>query len=130
MSRPAEQGLSRREREIMDIVFRCGRVGVLEVLEEMELPPSYSAVRATLRILEGKGHLRHEEQGQRYVFLPTVPVKKARESALERLVTTFFGGSPEQAIVALLDISKDELDSERLARLERRIVEARKGEMK
>ncbi len=130
MSRPAEQGLSRREREIMDIVFRLGRVGVLEVLEEMESPPSYSAVRATLRILENKGHLRHEEQGQRYVFLPTVPVKKARESALERLVTTFFGGSPEQAIVALLDISKDELDSERLARLERRIVAARKGEMK
>ena len=126
MSRPAEQGLSRREREIMDIVFRLGRVGVLEVLEEMESPPSYSAVRATLRILENKGHLHHEEQGQRYVFLPTVPVKKARESALGRLVTTFFGGSPERAIVALLDISKDELDSEHLARLERRIAAARR----
>ena len=121
-------GLSRREREIMDIVFRRGRAGVLEVLEDMTSPPSYSAVRATLRILEDKGHLKHEQQGQRYVFLSTVPVERARESALDRLVTTYFGGSPEQAIVALLDVSKDELDPERLARIERRIANARKGE--
>ena len=128
MGSAAENGLSRREREIMDIVFRHGRVGVMEVLEEMESPPSYSAVRATLRILEDKGHLRHEEQGQRYIFLPTVPVEKARESALDRLVTTFFAGSREKAIVALLDVSKDELDPERLRRIERRIAAARKGE--
>ena len=128
MGSAAETGLSRREREIMDIVFRHGRVGVMEVLEEMESPPSYSAVRATLRILEDKGHLRHEEQGQRYLFLPTVPVEKARESALDRLVTTFFGGSREKAIVALLDVSKDDLDPARLRRIERRIAAARKGE--
>lgn len=128
MSDRRVSGLSRREREIMDIVFRRGRAGVLEVLEDMSSPPSYSAVRATLRILEDKGHLKHEQQGQRYVFLSTVPVERARESALDRLVTTYFGGSPEQAIVALLDVSKDELDPERLARIERRIANARKGE--
>ena len=128
MPEATDNGLSRREREIMDIVFRQGRAGVMEVLEEMDSPPSYSAVRATLRILEDKGHLRHEQQGQRYVFLPTVPVEKARESALDRLVNTFFGGSPEHAIVALLDVSKDELDPARLARIERRITAARKGE--
>ena len=128
MTEAAGTGLSRREREIMDIVFRHGRAGVMEVLAEMESPPSYSAVRATLRILEDKGHLCHEQQGQRYVFLPTVPVEKARESALDRLVTTFFGGSHEQAIVALLDVSKDELDPARLARIERRITAVRKGE--
>jgi BlaI family penicillinase repressor len=127
MGDAAENGLSRREREIMDIVFRRHRAGVMEVLEDMEAPPSYSAVRATLRILEGKGHLRHEHEGQRYVFLPTVSVEKVRESALDRLVTTFFGGSPEQAIVALLDASQDELDPERLARIEQRIAAARKG---
>lgn len=112
----------------MDIVFRRGRVGVMEVLEDMESPPSYSAVRATLRILEDKGHLQHEQQGQRYVFLPTVPVEAARKSALDRLVHTFFAGSPEQAIVALLDVSKDELDPERLARIEKRIARARQGD--
>lgn len=124
----ADATLSRRERQIMDVVFRRGSAGVLEVLEDLESPPSYSAVRATLRILEEKGHLEHQQFGQRYVFRPTVPVENAGRSALRRLVTTFFDGSPEQAIVALLDVSPAELTEETLMRLEARIAGKRQGE--
>ena len=123
-----EPALSRREREIMDIVFRRGRAGVMEVLEELESPPSYSAVRATMRILEEKGHLDHEKDGQRYVFRPRVPMESARRSAVRRLVTTFFNDSPEQAIMALLDSSRDEVSETVLERLEGRISSKRKGD--
>jgi predicted transcriptional regulator len=116
--------LSRRERQIMEIVYQQGRVTAAEVRERMPEAPSYSAVRAMLRILEDKGHLRHEQDGPRYVFLPTVPHEEARESALRRLVRTFFADSPEGAMAALLELEGDRLDEEALARIAARIREA------
>ena len=117
--------LSRRERQIMAVIYRLGRATAAEVLEQLEDPPSYSAVRAHLRILEEKGHLKHEPDGPRYVFLPTLPRELARDSALKHLVQTFFEGSTSQAMAALLDanprISKAELEG-----LSRLIEKARK----
>jgi predicted transcriptional regulator len=118
--------LSRRERQIMELVYEHGRVTAAQVRERMPEPPSYSAVRAMLRILEEKGHLRHEQDGPRYVFLPTVPREEARDTALRRLVRTFFGGSPEGAMAALLDLESDRLDEDALERIAERIDEARK----
>ena len=118
--------LSRRERQIMEVVYERGRATAAEVRAHMPEPPSYSAVRAMLRILEDKGHLRHEQDGPRYVFLPTVPREEARETALRRLVRTFFGGSPEGAMAALLDLEGDRLDEQALDRIAERIDEARK----
>lgn len=118
--------LSRRERQIMAIVYELGRAAAAEVRERMPDPPSYSAVRAMLRILEEKGHIRHEQDGPRYVFLPTVPREQASENALRRLVRTFFGGSPEGAMAALLDLESDRLDEEALQRLAERIEDARR----
>ncbi len=117
--------LSRRERQIMEVIYTRGRATAAEVLENLPDPPSYSAVRAMLRILEGKGHLLHETDGPRYVFLPTTPREQARETALRGVIQTFFGGSPENAVAALLDLD-DELDAEALERLAERIAEARK----
>ena len=124
--RATERGLSRRERQIMDVIYRRGQATAAEVLEDLPDPPSYSAVRAMLRVLEEKGHLRHEQQGPRYVFLPTVPRDQARRSALQQLVHTFFGGSTEQAMAALLDQSDRSLSDAELARLARLIAQARK----
>ncbi|MEO6066358.1 MAG: BlaI/MecI/CopY family transcriptional regulator, partial [Gemmatimonadales bacterium] len=90
--------LTRRERQIMDVLFRQGEATVTEVMEALPDPPSYSAVRATLRILEEKGHIRHREEGPRYVFLPKVEPQRARRAALEHLLDTFFAGSAEQAV--------------------------------
>ena len=118
--------LSRRERQIMEIVYELGRATAAEVRAHMPDPPSYSAVRAMLRILEDKGHLRHEQDGPRYVFLPTVPREEARETALRRLVRTFFGGSPEGAMAALLDLESDQLDDKALERLSELIEEAKR----
>ena len=95
--------LSRRERQIMDIVYARGQVTAAEVTATLPDPPSYSAVRALLRILEQKGHLRHQQDGPRYVFLPTVSRDRARRSALRNLVKTFFDGSTAQAAAALID---------------------------
>jgi predicted transcriptional regulator len=117
--------LSRRERQIMEVIYTLGRATAAEVLEGLPDPPSYSAVRAMLRILEGKGHLVHETDGPRYVFLPTTPREQARETALRGMIQTFFGGSPENAVAALLDLD-DELDAEALERLAEIIAEARK----
>src|SRR5687768_14610892 len=94
--------LSRRERQIMDAIYQVGKATVAEVIERMPDPPSYSAVRAMLGILEEKGVLRHEQDGARYIYLPTVPREKASKSALKNLVTTFFNGSPRDAIAALI----------------------------
>ena len=108
------QSLSRREREMMDIIFRAGRATAGEVMEAMTNRPSYSAVRATLRVLEQKGLLRHEDDGTRYVYRPTVNRDKARQSALDHLMTTFFDGSVANVVAALIqneDLSRDELDS-------------------
>ena len=118
--------LSRRERQIMEVVYERGRATAAEVRAHMPDPPSYSAVRAMLRILEDKGHLRHEQDGPRYVFLPTVPREEASETALRKLVRTFFGGSPEGAMAALLDLEGDHLDEAALQRLSEMIEEAKK----
>lgn len=102
MSQPGET-LSRRERQIMDVIYARGQATAAEVAAALPDPPSYSAVRALLRILEQKGHLRHQEDGPRYVFLPTVSRDRARKSALRNLVRTFFDGSPAHAAAALID---------------------------
>ncbi len=120
MSRPAQPPLSRRERQLMDILYRRGRATAAKVRDALPDPPSYSAVRAMLRILEEKGHIRHEVEGPKYVFLPTVGREKAKRSALRHLLDTFFNGSASQAVAALLDggaagLSREELD--RLAQL-------------
>jgi predicted transcriptional regulator len=111
--------LSRRERQIMDVIYRHGQVTAAEVLAELPDPPSYSAVRAMLRLLEDKGHVRHEQDGPRYVYLPTVNREKARRSAMRHLVRTFFDGSTEDAVAALLqnDASMSEDELERLSKL-------------
>ena len=122
--RPASPSLSRRERQLMDIVYERGQATAAEVAAALPDPPSYSAVRAMLRILETKGHLRHEADGVRYVYLPTVPRDQASRSALRGLVRTFFDGSTTQAVAALLDQSRlSDAELERLAHL---IDEARK----
>ena len=128
MGRSKEEGirLSRRERQIMDVVYRRGLATAAEVLEDLPDPPGYSAVRAMLRVLEEKGHLRHDQQGPRYVFLPTVPREKARRSALKQLVQTFFEGSTEQTVAALLDLSTSKLSDAELDRLSQLINQARK----
>jgi predicted transcriptional regulator len=125
-SRAIDRGQSRRERQIMGVVYRRGQATVAEVLAELPDPPSYSAVRAMLRVLEEKGHLRHEEQGPRYVFLPTVPREQARRSALQQLVQTFFDDSAEQVVAALLHESDRALSDVELARLAKLIDRARK----
>jgi predicted transcriptional regulator len=117
-------GLSRRERQIMDVIYARGRATAAEVTAALPDPPSYSAVRALLRILEQKGHLRHEEDGPRYVFLPTVSRDRARRSALRNLVRTFFDGSPAQAAAALID--QADLSEADVARLAAMIEKARK----
>ena len=120
--------LSRRERQIMDVVYRRGEVTAAEVQEELPDPPGYSAVRAMLRVLEEKGHLDHRQEGPRYVYSPTTPREEARASALRRVLTTFFDDSAEKAVAALLDSSVTQLSNEELDRLQRLIVEARERE--
>ena len=104
--------LSRRERQIMDVIYREGQATATEVLAAIADPPGYSAVRAMLRVLEEKGHVRHEEEALRYVFIPTASLARATRSALSHLVDTFFEGSTERAVAALLDgkLSRGELD--------------------
>lgn len=118
--------LSRREREIMEVLYASDALTAAEVRERMPDPPGYSAVRALLRILEEKGHIRHEERGPRYVYSPVVSRAKARKSALKQLVQTFFDGSPEQAVAALIDESRSKLGAAELDRLAELIAEARK----
>ena len=118
-----DRHLSRRERQIMDVVYQRGQAGAAEVLAALPDPPSYSAVRALLRVLEEKGHLRHRREGPRYVFRPTVPREKARRSALARVVRTFFDGSTPAAAAALLDESR--LSPADLDRLQALIARAR-----
>lgn len=116
--------LSRRERQILDILYAKGTATAAEVLDALPDPPSYSAVRALLRILEDKGHARHEAQGTRYVYLPMVPRERARNSALSRIVKTFFDGSAAQAAAALVDSGS--LSDDELAKLSSLIERARK----
>lgn len=126
MAKTTHDPFSRRERQIMDVVYRLGRATVGDVLEALPDPPSYSSVRALLRVLEAKGRLRHVQDGPRYVYLPTVPREKARRSALKGLVRTFFEGSTAQAVAALLGAPDANLTEEDLDRLSRLINQARK----
>lgn len=120
------QPLSRRERQIMDVIYRLGQATAQEVVDNLSDPPSYSAVRGLLRILEDKGHVKHRQDGPRYVYQPTIPREKARASALRQLVRTFFQDSPEAAVAALLDLSAAGLKNEELDRLAALIARARK----
>jgi len=123
MAQPAL--MSRRERQLMEVIYRLGQASAQEVLDALPDPPSYSAVRALLRVLEDKGHLKHRVDGPRYVYVPTVPREKARARALRQVVGTFFEGSAGAAAAALLDLSHDDLSDEELARLEALIRRAR-----
>jgi len=118
--------LSRREREMMNIIFTRGRATATEVLEAMADPPSYSAVRATLRVLEQKGHLRHQHDGTRYVYTPTVNRDRVRLSALDQLLTTFFDGSAANVVATLIERQKGNMSPDELERLSALIDEARK----
>lgn len=109
--------LGRRERQIVEAVYRLRRATVAEVLAELPDPPSYSAVRAMLGKLEGKGYLKHVEEGPRYLYMPAVPAEKARRTALQNLVDTFFQGSAEQAAVALLQLSDTAVSADALNKL-------------
>ncbi len=122
----ALSGLSRRERQIMDILYQRGKASASEVRERMPDPPSYSAVRAMLRILEEKGHLNHQEEGLKYVYTPVVARDKAKRSAVQHLLDTFFNGEPEQIMAALLDVSSTRLTREELDRMSAMIEKARK----
>jgi BlaI family penicillinase repressor len=123
--------LSRRERQIMDILYQRGRASGAEIHAALPDRPSYSAVRAKLRVLEEKGHVRHEEETLRYVYLPTLPRERAKRSALSHMLETFFDGSAEQAVAALLDLNSAKLSKPELDRLARLIEEAKaKGDWK
>jgi predicted transcriptional regulator len=126
MAKPIHSTLSRRERQIMDILYRRGRATASEVMTELPGDPSYSTVRAQLRVLEEKGHVGHEEQGLRYVYAPAVPRHAARKSALRHLVDTFFDGSAEKAVSALLGGEAARLTDAELERLAAMITKARK----
>ncbi len=120
-----KDGFSRREREVMDIIYRHERLTAAEVMAEMPSPPSYSSVRSTLSILEQKGHLHHEADGNRYVYFPTVRRAQARRTALDRLVSTFFENSPAQVVTALLEERGSELTDADLSELSGLIDRAR-----
>jgi predicted transcriptional regulator len=127
MSNAQHRDLSRRERQILDILYERGQASAAEVQAGLPEPPSYSAVRALLRILEEKGHVRHQQDGPRYVYLPTLARDNAKRSALRHVLKTFFDGSAEQAISALLDESSSRLSPAELDRLARLIDSARKS---
>jgi BlaI family penicillinase repressor len=119
--------LSRRERQIMDLLYRVGRATAAEVQEGLPDAPGYSAVRALLRILEQKGHIRHEEEGRAYVFMPLQRRDSARQSALSHLLKTFFDNSAEQAVAALLAIKGEKMSEAELDRMSK-LIEAAKME--
>jgi predicted transcriptional regulator len=125
MPRPLFQNLSRRERQIMDIIYRLKEATAAEVMDNLPEAPSYSAVRAMLRILEERGHLRHRREGPRYVYSATVDAERASNSALERVVSTFFDDSVPATVAALLDM-KENMSQEELDRLSTLIEKARK----
>ena len=124
--KPKPNALSRRERQIMDILYKLERASVGQVLSKLADKPSYSTVRAQLRVLEEKGHVRHEEHGLRYVYVPAVPRDVARRSALRHLVETFFDGSTEKIVAALLGGEVARISPEEFDRLARLIAKGRK----
>ena len=117
--------LTKRERLIMDVLYRLGRATVGEVIEQLDGTPGYSTVRTQLGVLKRKGHVKYEEEGLRYVYLPTVPRHSARRSALRHLVDTFFEGSSTKAVAALLGGEASRLSDEELARIEALVKTAR-----
>ncbi|HMF98395.1 MAG TPA: BlaI/MecI/CopY family transcriptional regulator, partial [Vicinamibacterales bacterium] len=127
MTTPLQHALSRRERQIMDILYRRGRATANDVMADLPGEPSYSTVRTQLRVLESKGHVRHEEEGLRYVYLPAVARHAARRSALRHLVDTFFEGSTEKVVAALLGADGSRLSGEELDRIAGIVAKARKG---
>lgn len=122
---PTAHQLSRRERQIMDIIYPLGRATVAQVREAMSDAPGYSAVRAMLRILEDKGHLRHEIENTRYIYVPTKPHAQAADSMLRQIVQTFFGGSVERTVATLLSTSDSKLSPAELERLADLIEQAK-----
>ena len=127
MTKKSHINLSRRERQIMDIIYQRSQASAGEVMENLPNPPSYSAVRALLRVLENKGYLKHKKAGARYIYMPTQPRHNAGKSALKRVLQTFYDNSVEKTVVALLDISDSEFSDEELDRLAQLIDQARKG---
>lgn len=121
-----QSGLSRRERQIMDILYARGKASASDVREAMEDAPSYSAVRTLLRVLEDKGHVKHRAEGLRYVYTPTAAREKVKRSAMKHLLDTYFNGSPEQIVAALLDVSSTELTREELDRMAEMIDKAKR----
>lgn len=121
-------GLSRRERQIMEILYQHGKASASEVRGLMESAPGYSAVRAMLRVLEEKGHVKHQAEGLKYVYVPTVTREKAKRSAVKHVLDTFFNGSPEQIVAALLDVSSTRLTREELDRMSEMIEKAKREE--
>jgi len=119
-------GLARRERQIMDILYRRGRATAADVMEDLSGQPNSSTVRTQLRVLEEKGHVRHEEEGLRYVYMPAVPRAAARKSALRHIVDTFFDGSAEQVVAAVLGGEAARLSDDDLARIADLVAKARK----
>ncbi|MGC4017199.1 MAG: BlaI/MecI/CopY family transcriptional regulator [Luteolibacter sp.] len=115
--KPLENQLSRRERQVMDILFRLGKATAQEIMDEMSDPPTYSAVRALMVTLETKGHVKHGKESRRYVYSPAVPEKKAKRSALRQLLTTFFEGRPENLVASLLDPEDQQLSDAEIERI-------------
>ena len=130
MSRPAEPSLSRRERQILDVVYALGRASAAEVVTRLPDAPSKTAVRTFLRILEEKGHLVHEEDGRTYIYLPSRPRERAGAGAFRRVLDVFFGGSLEEAVAAHLGESAADLDDAQLKRLAGLIRDARRTRQK
>lgn len=123
MKRFEDGQVSRRERQVMDILFRLGKATAQEVMDELPDPPTYSAVRALLTILEDKGLVTHAKDSRKYVYSPAVPEKKAKRSALKQLLATFFEGSPEKLVASLLDPSDQKLSAEEIARIRKLLKE-------
>jgi predicted transcriptional regulator len=130
MSKSRLSALSRRERDIMDILFRRGRATAEEVMHDLSGEPSYSTVRTQLRVLEEKGHVRHDEDGRRFIYMPSVTRAAARKVALRHLVETFYEGSVERVVAALLGGEATSLSDEELRRIQRLIDEAKQPEQK
>ena len=126
----SQDTLSRRERQVMNILYERGQAAASEIHEALPDPPTFSATRAIIRTLEEKGHIRHQEQGLRYIYVPVVPADKAKRSALAQVVTTFFGGSPSQLMATLLESSSAEVSDAELERLERMIQRAKQEKNK
>jgi len=127
MPRTIGIGLSRREREVLDALHRLGRATAAEVMESMPHPPSYSAVRSVLHILEEKGHIKHEEEGKRYLYVPAEPKDRAAKNALNQVMHTFFAGSLESAVRTFLDDREAAVSDEELDRLSNLIAQAKRS---